>query len=265
MKEAALAAGLPVSQPATAQDGAALDELKSWRADVLVVVAYGLILPRALLDAPRLGSVNIHASLLPRWRGAAPIQRAILAGDTKTGITLMRMEAALDAGPILLQRSIPIRPTDTSARLHDALAALGAQTLLQGLDALAEGALPPTPQPQEGVSYAAKIGKSEAAIDWRKSATEIDRQVRAFDPWPVAETRFADTQLRILTARIDEESAPQVPGTAPGTVVSMLEDALVVQCGEGFLALVQVQRAGRRTVTAREFAGGRALVGQRLG
>jgi len=265
VKEAALAAGLPVSQPATAQDGAALDELKSWRADVLVVVAYGLILPRALLDAPRLGSVNIHASLLPRWRGAAPIQRAILAGDTKTGITLMRMEAALDAGPILLQRSIPIRPTDTSARLHDALAALGAQTLLQGLDALAEGALPPTPQPQEGVSYAAKIGKSEAAIDWRKSATEIDRQVRAFNPWPVAETRFADTQLRILTARIDEESAPQVPGTAPGTVVSMLEDALVVQCGEGFLALVQVQRAGRRPVTAREFAGGRALVGQRLG
>ena len=265
VKEAALAAGLPVSQPATAQDGAALDELKSWRADVLVVVAYGLILPQALLDAPRLGSVNIHASLLPRWRGAAPIQRAILAGDTKTGITLMRMEAALDAGPILLQRSIPIRPTDTSARLHDALAALGAQTLLQGLDALAEGALPPTPQPQEGVSYAAKIGKSEAAIDWRKSATEIDRQVRAFNPWPVAETRFADTQLRILTARIDEESAPQVPGTAPGTVVSMLEDALVVQCGEGFLALVQVQRAGRRPVTAREFAGGRALVGQRLG
>jgi len=265
VKEAALAAGLPVSQPATAQDGAALGELKSWRADVLVVVAYGLILPQALLDTPRLGSVNIHASLLPRWRGAAPIQRAILAGDTKTGITLMRMEAALDAGPILLQRSIPIRPTDSSATLHDALAALGAQTLREALDALAEGALPLTPQPQEGVSYAAKIGKSEAAIDWGKSATEIDRQVRAFNPWPVAQTRLADTQLRILTARIDEESAPHVQGAAPGTIVSMLEEALVVQCGEGCLALMQVQRAGRRPVTAREFAGGRALLGRRLG
>ncbi len=264
VKEAALAARLPVSQPATAQDGAALDELKSWRADVLVVVAYGLILPQPFLDAPRLGSVNIHASLLPRWRGAAPIQRAILAGDTKTGITLMRMEAALDTGPILLQRSIPIRATDTSARLHDTLAALGAQTLLEGLDALAQGGLPPTPQPQVGVSYAAKIGKSEAAIDWHKSATEIDRQVRAFNPWPVAETRFEDTQLRILTARIYEEPAPAVDGTTAGTVARVLEDAIVVQCGEGCLAVTQVQRAGRRPVTAREFAGGRVLVGQRL-
>jgi methionyl-tRNA formyltransferase len=265
VKEAALAAGLPVSQPATAQDGAALHELKSWRADVLVVVAYGLILPQPLLDAARLGSVNIHASLLPRWRGAAPIQRAILAGDTQTGITLMRMEAALDAGPILLQRSVPIRATDTSARLHHTLAALGAQTLLEGLDALAEGALPPTPQSQEGVSYAAKIGKSEAAIDWGKSATEVDRQVRAFNPWPVAETRFEDTQLRILAARIYQDAAPQVQGAAPGTVVLMLEDAVVVQCGEGYLGLMQVQRAGRRPITAREFAGGRALLGKRLG
>ena len=265
VKEAALAAGLPVSQPATAQDGAALHELKSWRADVLVVVAYGLILPQPLLDAARLGSVNIHASLLPRWRGAAPIQRAILAGDTQTGITLMRMEAALDAGPILLQRSVPIRATDTSARLHHTLAALGAQTLLEGLDALAEGALPPTPQSQEGVSYAAKIGKSEAAIDWGKSATEVDRQVRAFNPWPVAETRFEDTHLRILAARIYQDAAPQVQGAAPGTVVLMLEDAVVVQCGEGYLGLMQVQRAGRRPITAREFAGGRALLGKRLG
>jgi methionyl-tRNA formyltransferase len=265
VKEAALAANLPVSQPASARDGAMLEELKSWRTDVLVVVAYGLILPQPLLDAPRLGSVNIHASLLPRWRGAAPIQRAILAGDTQTGITLMRMEAALDAGPILLQRPIPIRATDTSAHLHDTLAVLGAQTLLEGLDALAVGGLPPTAQPQEGVSYATKIGKSEAAIDWRKSAAEIDRQVRAFNPWPVAETRFEDTQLRILAARICVEGTPAVDGSPPGTVVRVPEGAIVVQCGEGHLALLQVQRPGRKPVAAREFAGGRALVGQRLG
>jgi methionyl-tRNA formyltransferase len=265
VKEAALAARLPVSQPATARDGAMLDELKSWRADVLVVVAYGLILPQSLLDAPRLGSVNIHASLLPRWRGAAPIQRAILAGDTHTGITLMRMEAALDAGPMLLQRSIPIQESDTCARLHDTLAQLGAQTLLEGLDALAVGALPPTPQPSEGVSYAAKISKSEAAIDWGRSATEVDRQVRAFNPWPVAETAFEDTQLRILATRLCEDAEPAPHGRAPGTVVAVLDDAIVVQCGKGQLALTQVQRPGRRPVTAREFAGARALVGQRLG
>jgi methionyl-tRNA formyltransferase len=265
VKEAALAAHLPVSQPATARDGAMLLELQSWRADVLVVVAYGLILPQPLLDAPRLGSVNVHASLLPRWRGAAPIQRAILAGDTQTGVTLMRMQAALDAGPMLLQRSIPIHATDTSARLHDTLAQLGAQTLLEGLDALAAGVLPATPQPAEGVTYAAKISKSEAAIDWRRSATQIDRQVRAFNPWPVAQTGFEETPLRILAARLYEKGAPALEGRAPGTVVQVLGDAIVVQCGEGHLALTQVQRAGRRPVAAHEFAGGRALVGQRLG
>ena len=265
VKEAALAARLPLSQPAALQGGAALDELATWRADVLVVVAYGLILPQSMLDAPRLGSVNIHASLLPRWRGAAPIQRALLAGDTQTGITLMRMEAALDAGPILLQRPIGIRATDTSGRLHDEMAGLGARTLLEGLDALAEGRLRPTPQPPEGVSYAAKIAKSEAVIDWRRSAVEIDRQVRAFNPWPVAETRFEEEPLRILAVRLPVGAAAGVPGAAPGTLVALLDEALVVQCGTGNLALTQVQRPGRRAVTAREFAGGRALLGQRLG
>ena len=265
VKEAALAAHLPLSQPAALQGGAALDELATWRADVLVVVAYGLILPQSMLDAPRLGSVNIHASLLPRWRGAAPIQRALLAGDTQTGITLMRMEAALDAGPILLQRPIGIRATDTSGRLHDEMAGLGARTLLEGLDALAEGRLQPTLQPPEGVSYAAKIAKSEAVIDWRRSAVEIDRQVRAFNPWPVAETRFEEEPLRILAVRLPVGAAAGVPSAAPGTLVALLDEALMVQCGAGNLALTQVQRPGRRAVTAREFAGGRALLGQRLG
>jgi methionyl-tRNA formyltransferase len=253
VKEAALAAHLPLSQPPTLQGAAALDELALWRADVLVVVAYGLILPQALLDAPRLGCVNIHASLLPRWRGAAPIQRALLAGDTETGITLMRMEAALDAGPILLQRRIGIGATDTS------------RTLLEGLDALAEGRLQPVAQPKEGVSYAAKIGKSEALIDWHRSALDIDRQVRAFNPWPVAETRFDEDQLRIHAARVHEGEAAAGSAAAPGTLIALLDDALVVQCGAGCLALTHLQRPGRRAVSAREFARGHALLGQRLG
>ena len=263
VKEAALAGDVPVSQPATLQGGAALDVLASWRADVLVVVAYGVILPQALLDAPRLGSVNVHASLLPRWRGAAPIQRALLAGDATTGITLMRMEAALDAGPILLQRSIDIRATDTCGVLHDELATLGARTLLEGLDVMAAGLLQPTPQPMEGVSYAAKIGKSEAIIDWGRSAIEIDRQIRAFNPWPMAQTRLEDDQLRILAARLHEGALG--PAAIPGSIIAVVDDAIVVQCGDGQLALTQVQRSGRRPVSAREFAGGRKLPGQRLG
>jgi methionyl-tRNA formyltransferase len=263
VKEAALAAHLPLSQPPTLQGDAALEEMRSWRADVLVVVAYGLLLPQALLDAPRLGSVNVHASLLPRWRGAAPIQRALLAGDTATGITLMRMVAALDAGPILLQRSVTIGAADTSATLHEELAGLGAQTLLEGLDALAQGRLLATAQPEEGVTYATKISKSEAAIDWRRSAIEIDRQVRAFNPWPVAETRFEEGQLRILAARVDAGGADTT--ALPGTVTAVVEDAVVVQCGKGRLALTEVQRSGRRPVTAREFAGSSKLAGQRLG
>jgi methionyl-tRNA formyltransferase len=263
VKEAALAADVPLCQPATLKGGAALDVLTSWRADVLVVVAYGHILPQTLLDAPRLGSVNIHASLLPRWRGAAPIQRALLAGDAATGITLIRMEAALDAGPILLQRSIGISATDTSGGLHEKLAGLGARTLLEGLDALAANLLEPTPQLLEGVSYAAKIAKSEARIDWGRSAIEIDRQIRAFNPWPIADTRFEDEQLRIVAARIHDGTA--LPAALPGTVTAVLDDAVAVQCGEGFLALTQVQRPGRRAVPAREFAGSRALLGERLG
>jgi methionyl-tRNA formyltransferase len=264
VKAEALAAHLPLSQPATLQGGAALDELASWGADVLVVVAYGLILPPTVLAVPRLGGVNIHASLLPRWRGAAPIQRAILAGDSRTGITLMQMQAALDSGPILLQRSTGIRATDTSGSLHEELAKLGAEVLVEGLDALADGALRATDQPSAGVSYAAKIGKSEAVVVWQRSAVEIERQVRAFNPWPIAATRFEEQQLRILAVRIEEDAAG-MPAAAPGTVVAVLDDAVVVQCGEGRLALTHVQRPGRRPVVARDFAGSRALLGQRLG
>ena len=263
VKEAALAARLPLSQPLSLRDGAGLDELARWRADLLVVVAYGLILPQPLLDAPRLGGINVHASLLPRWRGAAPIERALLAGDATTGVTLMRMEASLDTGPILLQRSVSIGATDTAADLHDELARLGARTLLEGLDALAAGDLRAMSQPAEGVSYAAKIAKSEARIDWRKSALEIERQVRAFNPRPIAETRFEEHQLRILAARVDATRG-EPPDPAPGTIVAA-GDAMVVQCGEGRLAVTRVQSPGRRAISAREFAGSRGLQGEQLG
>jgi len=264
VKSAALASSLPIAQPATLAGDAALKELIGWRADVLVVVAYGLILPARMLDAPALGSVNIHASLLPRWRGAAPIQRALLAGDATTGITLMRMAAGLDTGPILLQRPLAIGPTDTSGSLHEALATLGASALLEALEGLASGALHATPQPEEGVSYAHKIAKAEARIDWRGNAAQIDRQIRAFNPWPIAETRFEDEPLRVHAARIDASHAP-AQAVPPGSIIAIGEDAVVVQCGEGRLALTLVQRPGRRAITAREFAGSRALLGRLLG
>ena len=261
MKEAALAAGVSLSQPQTLHDEGALQELRSWRPDVLVVVAFGLILPQTWLDAAPLGAVNVHASLLPRWRGAAPIQRAVLAGDPETGITLMRMAAALDAGPILLQRTLRIKATDTSGSLHHELAEMGTRILVEGLNGLAAGHLQEVPQPCEGVSYAAKVAKSEAVIDWEQSASAIDRQVRAFNPWPMAQTSFEGETLRILAARVADCGAP----ASPGTLIGLQGDALVVQCGEGALGITQLQRAGRRPVAAREFAGGREVVGMRLG
>lgn len=264
VKTAARAASLPIFEPATLAGDAALNELMGWRADVLVVVAYGLIVPVRMLDAPPLGSVNIHASLLPRWRGAAPIQRALLAGDAATGVTLMRMTAGLDTGPILLQRPLAIGATDTSGSLHEALATLGASALVEGLEGLARGRLGATPQPEEGVSYAHKILKAEARIDWQRSAVEIDRQVRAFNPWPIAETRFDDEPLRVLAARIDAGEAPAC-AAPPGAVVAVGDDSVVVQCGEGRLGVTLVQRPGRRPVAAREFARSRVLLGKLLG
>ena len=260
VKVAALAAQLPLSQPATMRDGAGLGELRAWRADVLVVVAYGLILPQAVLDAPRLGSINVHASLLPRWRGAAPIQRALLAGDRETGITLMRMEATLDTGPILLQQPCAIQPTDTAETLHDALAELGQRTLLEGLDHLAAGRLDGTPQTQERATYAAKITKAEARIDWRLSAADIERRVRAFNPQPVAETALGESRLRIFGAQLYEGSDD--PAAAPGTVIAVHDAGPLVQCGDGALLLTQVQRPGRRIVTGREYAAGASLAGR---
>jgi methionyl-tRNA formyltransferase len=262
VKLLALDAQLPLAQPPTLKTTESRAELTQWAADVLVVVAYGLILPPPVLALPRLGCVNIHGSLLPRWRGAAPIQRAILAGDAETGITIMQLDAGLDTGPMLLERVRPIGSQDTAGDLHDALSELGAAALLEALDGLAAGTLKPRAQPAEGVSYAPKIEKSEAPIDWSASAIHLDRKIRAFNPWPVAETRFAGESLRVLQARIAE---PMGAHGASGTLLGIADDGLRVACGEGVLAVRELQRAGKRPVSARDFANAVRLAGLRFG
>jgi methionyl-tRNA formyltransferase len=254
--------GLPVAQPPTLKTAESRVELVRWAPDILVVVAYGLILPPSVLEIPRLGCVNIHGSLLPRWRGAAPIQRALLAGDAETGVTIMQLDAGLDTGPMLLVRRRPVGAHDTASDLHDALAALGAAALLEALDGLAAGTLVPRPQPAEGVSYAPKIEKSEAVLDWSASAIQLDRQVRAFNPWPMAETHFAGERLRVLRAKVAPASAGNA---APGTLLGLTGDDLHVACGEGVLAVRELQRAGKRPVSARDFANAVRLTDVRFG
>ena len=262
VKLLALDAHLPLAQPSSLKTEVSRAELRQWAADVLVVVAYGLILPPPVLALPRLGCINIHGSLLPRWRGAAPIQRAILAGDAETGVTIMQLDAGLDTGPMLLERVRPIGSQDTAGDLHDALSELGAAALLEALDGLAAGTLKPRAQPADGVSYAPKIEKSEAPIDWSVSAIHLDRKIRAFNPWPVAETRFAGENLRVLQARIAD---PIGAHDAPGTLLGIADDGLRVACGEGVLAVRELQRAGKRPVSARDFANAVRLAGLRFG
>ena len=274
VKLAALNAGIPVSQPVTLKTEADRADLAAWRPDVLVVVAYGLILPRAALDLPRLGCVNIHASLLPRWRGAAPIQRAILAGDAQTGVSIMRMEAGLDTGPVFLERPMKIAPDDTGGSLHDRLAAEGGSAVLQVLDDLSTNSARSTPQREDGITYAAKIDKGEALIDWSRPAEEIGRQVRAFNPWPIAETRLDGEQLRIYSAKLIDDNSEAIVGESDlkgseseesGTIVASSGDAIVVACGRGRLALTELQRPGRRPVAARDLINTLNLAGRRLG
>ena len=254
--------GLAVFQPETLRDPAAQATLTALTPDLMVVIAYGLLLPQAVLDLPRLGCVNLHASLLPRWRGAAPIQRAILAGDRESGITLMQMEAGLDTGPMLIRRSCPIGPHETAGELHDRLARLAAEVITQALPALAEARLTPEPQPAAGVTYAAKLDKAEAWIDWHQSALAIDRQIRAFNPWPIAQTRCGDQVLRIWRAR-PEPDRPEP--AAPGTLVQADREGVAVATGEGRLWLEQAQLPGGRPLPAVELARGRALQGVCLG
>jgi len=255
VKQVALQHGLLVAQPPTLRDPTARQALAALAPDVMVVVAYGQILPREVLELPRLGCLNIHPSLLPRWRGAAPIQRAILAGDAVTGVTIMQMDAGLDTGGLLAIRTMPIGDRATSASLHAELAALGARLLLEVLESVTTGDLAAQPQPTAGASYAQKLAKSEAHINWTDPAASISCQVRAFNPWPVAETVFGGEQLRIHDAYAPLGAAPATgaPGTWLGLAAEPGGEVLRVACGSGELHVARLQRAGRKVVAAREF------------
>lgn len=251
VKQLALEHDLPVYQPASLKSEEALAELRALRPDVMVVAAYGLLLPPAVLHLPPHGCLNIHASLLPRWRGAAPIQRAILAGDTETGVTIMQMDEGLDTGDMLLKKTCPIGPGDTAASLHDRLAVLGAEAIVEALAKLDE--LVPEPQDESQATYARKLTKEEAIIDWQQSARLIDRQVRAFNPWPVAQTAFDGQILRIWAAR----PLPEPAGAAPGTVLAVGKAGVDVACGEGVLRLTRLQPAGGKPMDVQAFVNGR--------
>jgi methionyl-tRNA formyltransferase len=259
VKQLALKHGLTLHQPSSLKSEEACQPIIEARPDVMVVAAYGLILPQAVLDIPRLGCLNIHASLLPRWRGAAPIQRAILAGDTASGVTIMRMEAGLDTGPMLLKESLPIAATDTAGSLHDKLAVLGARLIVEALPRLERGELREDIQPAEGVTYAAKLDKAEAGLDWRLPAAQLDRAIRAFNPFPGAAARFDGQAVKIWSAE------PILATGEPGSVLQAGNDGIVVACGDGALRLTELQKAGGKRLAAADFLRGFALEpGQRF-
>ncbi|UHQ20309.1 methionyl-tRNA formyltransferase [Lysobacter sp. KIS68-7] len=254
VKLEALKRGLPVLQPESLKDELARDALRALQPDLMVVVAYGLLLPQSILDIPRYGCWNVHASLLPRWRGAAPIQRAIEAGDAQTGACLMQMEKGLDTGPVLLTQRLDIARDETAGQLHDRLAQLGAQTLADGLGLLRAGMRPvPQPQPAEGATYARKLEKSEARLDWSQPADVLARKVRAFDPWPIAEGEIAGENVRIHRA-VAIEAAQLAP---PGTVLNVGRDGLDIACGAGALRIRVLQRAGGKQITAADYLNAR--------
>ena len=262
VKARALELGLAVHQPATLKDAAAAADIAALAPDVMVVVAYGLLLPPAVLGLPRLGCLNVHASLLPRWRGAAPVARAIEAGDARTGVCIMRMEAGLDTGPVMLRRETAIGPRETAGELETRLAAEGGLAIVEALDLLAAGRAAFEPQDGAHVTWAAKLAKAEARLDWREPAALLARRVRALNPWPVAETTLDGAQLRIHEA---EPEAGAGRGEVPGTVLRADAGGIAVLTGDGVLRLLRVQLPGRRVVAAAELAHARALAGQVLG
>jgi methionyl-tRNA formyltransferase len=254
VKQAALAANIPVEQPETLKTNEARETLASYRPDLMVVVAYGLILSRKVLAIPRLGCWNVHASLLPRWRGAAPIQRAILAGDNESGVDLMQMEAGLDTGPVLLERRTPITADDTGGSLHDRLSLLGADVLTEGLRCVIAGeTLHAHPQSDDGVMYAHKLDKAEARLDFTRAAMALELQVRAFDPWPVAEGEIAGENVRIWAARAIEQPHQH----APGSVIAAQREGIDIACGEGVLRVTALQRAGGKRIAAADYLNAR--------
>ena len=257
--------GLTVVQPTSLRDADVQQELANWQADLMVVVAYGLILPDAVLRAPGLGCINIHASLLPKWRGAAPIQRAILAGDGQTGITIMQMDSGLDTGDMLLKITCPINPGDTAETLHDNLAKIGAQALLELLPNLSAGTLQPEPQDETQASYAKKLQKSEAELDWQQSAEQLARQVWGFNPWPVAFTRHNNENLRIWMAVPIATPINTVATGKPGEIVAESRDGIDVQTGKGLLRVQQLQLPGGKALSAGQFINAHSLLGTQLG
>ena len=250
VKIAAEASGIDVFQPLTLKDPATQERVRAVQADAMIVAAYGLILPQAVLDMPRFGCINIHASLLPRWRGAAPIQRAIEAGDTESGVCIMQMEAGLDTGPVLLSGHVPIAADETAGTLHDKLADMGARLIVETLAKLPIDAVA---QPQIGVTYAAKIEKAEAQIDWRRPAREIERQIRAFNPFPGAAGTLDGAAIKVWRSELVAAVAP------PGTVVSVERSGIVVACGDGGLCLTELQKAGGKRLPVAQFLAGNPI------
>ncbi len=256
VKETAVQAGLPVLQPLRAREDAFVSQLRALEPELIIVAAYGQILPPSILELPRLGCLNVHTSLLPRYRGAAPIQWAILDGLTETGVTLMKMDAGLDTGPILTTAVLPIAPTDTGGTLHDRLAELGARLLIDTLPDYVEGKVPAVPQPAEGASYARKITKEDGLIDWSATARSIWNRVRALNPWPTAYTSLpaggTSQMIKIWTAEVEAG----VPRGKPGAVASAGKSGIVVTCGDEALRIIELQREGRRRVPAADFLAG---------
>lgn len=259
VKQRALQHGLPVYQPQSLRDADAQNVIRAAEPDVMVVVAYGLLLPVAVLGIPPYGCFNIHASLLPRWRGAAPIQRAILAGDAETGVTIMQMEAGLDTGPMLAVRRTPIRGDDTAQSLHDRLAGLGAEVIVDVLAGITQ--LNPVAQDDAQATYAAKLTREEAAVDWSCPATETARRVRAYNPWPVAYTHWDGQTVRIWDAQALQPNADAVPGQ----IIASGTDGIDVATGAGQLRITRLQLAGKQVLSAAEFCRGRRLAGTRFG
>lgn len=265
VKQVALEANIPVFQPVSLKLEEAQAELKALNADLMIVAAYGLILPKVVLDAPKLGCINIHGSLLPRWRGAAPIHRAILAGDTKTGITIMQMDVGLDTGDMLLKKECDILPSDTSAVLHDRLAELGGSALLEELDNIAAGTSVSEKQDDTLAVYAHKLVKSESVINWSDSAEQIDRQIRAFNAWPVAQTYFEGKVLRIWMSALAPASASVQSDKPAGYIVNASKQGIDVITGDGVVRLLTVQLPSKKPMDAASFINARDVLGLQLG
>lgn len=259
VKQLAQAHDIPVLQPVTLRDPDAVAEIAALEPDIMIVAAYGLILPQSVLDIPRTGCVNIHASLLPRWRGAAPVQAAILAGDPKSGVCLMGMEAGLDTGPVYARAELDIGPDETAGHLHDRLATVGAELLVGNIDAIAAGELDAEPQQDERATYAHKFTPADALLDWQADASELERKVRAFNPVPGAWFMLDDDRVKCWRASV--HAGVDAPA---GNIIAAGPDGIDVACGEGVLRLESLQRPGKRPVTAREFSAQVDLVGRQL-